>query len=58
MAAKNGIVKLKELLEDDEPEEDTEVDFDEVVEPLTLEDRVKRLELAVFGQEGGESNGS
>ena len=56
-AGKLTLTKLKELLEDDEPEKDTEVDFDEVVEPLTLEERVKRLEKAVFGQEGGESNG-
>jgi hypothetical protein len=30
---------------------------DEDAPPLTLEERVKRLELAVFGQEGGESDG-
>ena len=57
MAGKLTMAKLKELQEDDAPDEDTEVDFDEVVEPPTLEERVKRLEEAVFGQEGGESDG-
>jgi peptidoglycan hydrolase-like protein with peptidoglycan-binding domain len=57
MAGKKTLTKVKELMDDDEPDEDTEVDFDAVVEPLTIEERVKRLEQAVFGQEGGESDG-
>ena len=35
-----------------EPEEDTPGDS-----PLTVEERLTRLEEAVFGQEGGESDG-
>ena len=52
---------------DDEPEEDKPVEApDEPQEPaeespatpsLTVEQRLTRLELAVFGQEGGESDG-
>jgi hypothetical protein len=44
-------------VEDDEPEE---VKPEEPAEdsPLTVEERLERLEEAVFGQEGGESDGS
>lgn len=67
MAGKLTMAKLKELLEDDEsdedkPEEATDGAQDAPEEstgktPLTTEERLRRLELAVFGQEGGESDG-
>lgn len=68
-AGKKTMAKLKELLEDDEPDEDKPVVApDEPQEPsegnvahrpLTIEQRITQLELAVFGMEfGGESNGS
>ena len=41
-------------IEPDEPEDDED---DPEEQGLTLEQRVERLERAVFGQEGGESNG-
>ena len=71
-AGKLTMAKLKELLEDDEPEEDTEVDKTTTTpvepqdpnvgnvahRPLTIEQRVMQLEFAVFGMEfGGESDG-
>ena len=45
--------------EDDEPDEDKlgEPDEDSSDTPLTVEERLTRLEEAVFGQEGGESDG-
>lgn len=60
-AGKKTLAKLKELLEDDEPEVDTEVDFDVLVDPwdeMSLEEKVEdlhkwRLSMA----KGGESNG-
>ena len=54
---------IKALVVDDEPDEDTEVDFDEVVEPddpwatLSLEEKVEDLNERLKRQEGGESNG-
>ena len=65
----DGIVGPKTLAalrktEDDEPEEEDEnkpqeapQEPSDVVNDLTLEERVERLEKAVFGQEGGESDG-
>ena len=67
MAGKLTMAKLKELLEDDEPDEDKPTEGPDGVQdapeespdknPLTYEERLRRLELAVFGQEGGESDG-
>lgn len=58
---------IKALVDDDEPDEDKPVEVpdepqDEPEEvpdkiPLTVEERLARLELAVFGQEGGNTNG-
>jgi hypothetical protein len=58
---------IKALVDDDEPDEDKPVEVpDEPQEPaedssettpLTVEERLARLELAVFGQEGGNANG-
>ena len=51
---------VKAVYSDDEPDEDNEVDFDEVVEPprpMTVEERLERLEKAVFGQEGEAPDG-
>ena len=50
---------IKAVYADDEPDEDTEVDFeDEPAEQLTVEERLARLEAAVFGQEGVTNDGS
>ena len=65
-AGKKTMAKLKELLEDDEPDEDKPVEVPQepatgnvAHRPLTIEQRIMQLELAVFGMEfGGESNGS
>lgn len=65
-AGKKTLAKLKELLEDDEPDEDKPVEVPQepatgnvAHRPLTIEQRIMQLELAVFGMEfGGESNGS
>lgn len=61
-AGKKTLAKLKELLEDDEPEVDTEVDFDELVEPwdeMSLEEKVEDLhKWRLSMTKGGESNGS
>ena len=66
----DGIVGPKTLAalrktEDDEPEEEDEnkpqeapQEPSDVVNDLTLEERVERLEKAVFGQEGGTHDGS
>ena len=60
-AGKKTLAKLKELLEDDEPEVDTEVDFDELVDPwdeMTLEEKVEDLhQWRLSMAKGGESNG-
>ena len=60
-AGKKTMAKLKELLEDDEPEVDTEVDFDELVNPwdeMTLEEKVEDLhQWRLSMAKGGESNG-
>lgn len=58
---------IKAVQDDDEPDEDKPVEApdepqdapEEVPDkiPLTIEQRLARLELAVFGQEGGDSNG-
>lgn len=60
-AGKKTLAKLKELLEDDEPEVDDEVDFDELVEPwdeMTLEEKVEDLhQWRLSMAKGGESNG-
>ena len=60
-AGKKTLAKLKELLEDDEPEVDTEVDFDELVNPwdeMTLEEKVEDLhQWRLSMAKGGESNG-
>ena len=59
-AGKLTLAKVKELMEDDEPEEDTEVDFDELVDPwdeMTLEEKVEDLHKWRLSQtKGGESN--
>lgn len=55
-AGKLTMAKAKELMDDDEPDEDTEADFDEQDE-LTIEERLARLEMAVFGQKGAPYNG-
>lgn len=57
---------IKALVDDDEPDENKPAEApDEPLEPseessetspLTYEERLRRLELAVFGQEGGNSN--
>ena len=58
--------KLREVSQPDEDDETSEDKPDAPQEPsedstgtpaLTIEERLKRLELAVFGQEGGESDG-
>lgn len=59
-AGKQTVSKLKELLEDDEPEVDTEVDFDELVDPwdeMTVEEKLDNLNKRLMAVEGGESNG-
>ena len=60
-AGKLTLTKVKELMEDDEPDEDTEVDFDEVVDPwdeMTLEQKVEDLhQWRLSMMRGGESNG-
>ena len=60
-AGKKTLATLKELLEDDEPEVDTEVDFDELVNPwdeMTLEEKVEDLhQWRLSMAKGGESNG-
>lgn len=59
---------VKAAYEDDEPTEDTEVDFDEIVGPesdpeqdawntLSIEEKVENLHKRVLTLEGGESNG-
>ena len=58
---------IKSLVADDEPDEDKPAEAPDGVQdapeespdkiPLTYEERLRRLELAVFGQEGGESDG-
>lgn len=59
-AGKKTMAKLKELLEDDEPKVDDEVDFDELVEPwdeMTLEEKVEDLhQWRLSMMKGGESN--
>jgi peptidoglycan hydrolase-like protein with peptidoglycan-binding domain len=58
-AGKLTMAKLKELLEDDEPDEDTEVDFDELVDPwdeMTVEEKLDNLNERLMAVEGGESN--
>lgn len=58
-AGKLTFAKIKELMEDDEPDEDTEVDFDELVDPwdeMTLEEKVEDLNERLKRQEGGNSN--
>ena len=61
MAGKLTLTKVKELMEDDEPDEDTEVDFDELVDPwdeMTLEQKVEDLhQWRLSMMRGGESNG-
>jgi hypothetical protein len=60
MAGKKTMAKVKELMEDDEPDEDNEVDFDELVTPwdeMTLEEKVEDLNQRLRAVEGGESNG-
>lgn len=54
---------IKALVDDDEPDEDKPVEAPDgpqepseepsPTSPMTIEERLKRLELAVFGQEGG-----
>jgi peptidoglycan hydrolase-like protein with peptidoglycan-binding domain len=60
-AGKLTLTKVKELMEDDEPDEDTEVDFDELVDPwdeMTLEEKVEDLhQWRLSMMRGGESNG-
>lgn len=66
-AGKKTMAKLKELLDDDEPDEDKPMEApDEPQEPaedssttatMTIEERLRRLELAVFGKEGGGADG-
>ena len=58
---------IKSLAADDEPDEDKPAESPDGAQdapeespgkiPLTTEERLRRLELAVFGQEGGESDG-
>ena len=52
---------IKSLIADDEPDEDTEVDFDELVDPwdeMTLEQKVEDLhQWRLSMMRGGESNG-
>ena len=58
---------IKSLVADDEPDEDKPAEAPDGAQdapeespdkiPLTIEERLRRLELAVFGQEGGESDG-
>lgn len=58
---------IKSLAADDEPDEDKPAEVPDGAQdapeespnkiPLTTEERLRRLELAVFGQEGGESDG-
>lgn len=58
---------IKSLVADDEPDEDKPAEGPDGAQdapeespdkiPLTYEERLRRLELAVFGQEGGESDG-
>ena len=54
------MAKLKELLEDDEPVVDDEVDFDELVNPwdeMTMEEKVEDLhKWRLSMMKGGESN--
>lgn len=60
-AGKLTMAKLKELLEDDEPEEDTEVDFDQMIDPwdeMSLAEKVESLHKRLLAVEGGESDGS
>lgn len=68
MAGKLTLTKVKELLEDDEPDEDKPTETPDEPQkptegnvahrPLTIEQRIMQLEFAVFGMEfGGESNG-
>ena len=64
---KNTWTAIKSLAADDEPDEDKPAEAPDGVQdapeespdkiPLTYEERLRRLELAVFGQEGGESDG-
>lgn len=58
---------IKSLVADDETDEDKPTEAPDGAQdapeespdkiPLTIEERLRRLELAVFGQEGGESDG-
>lgn len=60
-AGKLTLAKVKELMEDDEPDEDAEADFDELVDPwdeMTLEEKVEDLhQWRLSMMRGGESNG-
>ena len=59
-AGKLTMAKLKELLEDDEPEEDTEVDFDQMIDhwdEMSIADKVETLHKRLLAVEGGESDG-
>ena len=49
---------IKGLVQDDEPEGEEPEDAPEDAPALTVEERLERLEKAVFGQEGGSTNGS
>lgn len=66
-AGKLTLAKIKELMEDDESDEDTEADFDEIVGPesdpeqdawntLSIEEKVENLHKRILTLEGGESN--
>lgn len=44
-------------IEDDEPGKDEDDQQEQETRPLTLEERLARLEKAVFGQEGGDADG-
>ena len=59
-AGKKTLAKIKELLEDDEPEVDTETDFDELLNPwdeMTLAEKVEHLHQRLMAVEGGETHG-
>ena len=59
-AGKQTLTKVKELMENDEPDKDTEVNFDELVDPwdeMTVEEKLDNLNKRLKRQEGGESDG-
>lgn len=59
-AGKKTLAKLKELLEDDEPEVDDETDFDELVNPwdeMTTEQKLEDVNRRLLVLEGGETDG-